>query len=147
MRRSDENVKFSSAIRAICFRSETNSRVKNTASAVFFTLSSFLHTFLVFSQRLSVCRTYVSVSLNLSISQICNARELVHLRKICERQNLKTHCATDAKHLDFGVIISQIPSFSNMNHNIIVPCRRHKLFQHISGLQPQAGCIYAWMTS
>ena len=42
------------------------------------------------------------------ISQIRNARELVHLRRICERQNHKAQCATDAKHLDFGVIISQI---------------------------------------
>ncbi len=37
MRRSDENVKFSSAIRAICFRSETNSSVKNKISSLFFT--------------------------------------------------------------------------------------------------------------
>ena len=41
-----------------------------------------------------------------SISQIRNARELVHLRRICERQNYKAQCAADAKHLDFGVIIS-----------------------------------------
>ena len=40
-------------------------------------------------------------------SQIRNARELVHLRRICERQNLKAQRATDAKHLDFGDIISQ----------------------------------------
>jgi hypothetical protein len=40
------------------------------------------------------------------ISQIRNARELVHLRRICERQNLKAQRATDAKHLDFGDIIS-----------------------------------------
>ena len=40
MRRSDENVKFSSAIRAICFRSETNSSVKNKISSLFFTLIS-----------------------------------------------------------------------------------------------------------
>ena len=42
----------------------------------------------------------------LIISQIRNARELVHLRRICERQNHKAQCAADAKHLDFGVIIS-----------------------------------------
>ena len=45
---------------------------------------------------------------SLLISQICNARELVHLRRICERQNLKAQRATDAKHLDFGVTISYI---------------------------------------
>ena len=37
------------------------------------------------------------------ISQIRNARELVHLRRICERQNLKAQSAADAKQLDFGV--------------------------------------------
>lgn len=37
------------------------------------------------------------------MSQIRNARELVHLRRICERQNQKARSATDAKHLDFGV--------------------------------------------
>ena len=30
------------------------------------------------------------------ISQIRNARELVHLRRICERQNHKAQCAADA---------------------------------------------------
>ena len=54
---------------------------------------------------------YVMIGANmrssgLIISQIRNARELVHLRRICERQNLKAQRATDAKNLDFGDIIS-----------------------------------------
>ena len=45
---------------------------------------------------------------SLLVSQIRNAWELAHLRRICERQNLKAQRATDAKHLDFGVTISYI---------------------------------------
>ena len=59
-------------------------------------------------RKTNVCFAAACFSLRLIISQIRNARELVHLRRICERQNRKAQCATDAKHLDFGVIISQI---------------------------------------
>ena len=38
------------------------------------------------------------------------------MRRICERQNLKAQCATDAKHLDFGVIISQIRNARELVH-------------------------------
>ena len=31
------------------------------------------------------------------------------MRRICERQNRKAQCATDAKHLDFGIIIPHFP--------------------------------------
>ena len=49
------------------------------------------------------------------ISCILNARELVHLHRMHERQNLPAHRATDAKHLDFGVIIPQINPLAKKN--------------------------------
>ncbi len=38
------------------------------------------------------------------------------MRRICERQNLRAQCATDVKHLDFGVTISQIRNARELVH-------------------------------
>ena len=46
--------------------------------------------------KANVCFAAASFSLRLIISQIRNARELVHLRRICERQNHKAQCTADA---------------------------------------------------
>ena len=97
--------------------------------------------------------TYAYIFKN-SISQIRNARELVHLRRICERQNHKAQCATDAKHLDFGVIISQtwyplkfFRFFHSSSYRHFRNIRIHTFYffsSHFSiGLHPKIICLSA----
>ncbi len=64
------------------------------------------------------------------ISCILNARELVHLHRMHERQNLPAHRATDAKHLDFGVLSYVLLSQGSLF--TCIECMNDKIFQRIA---------------
>lgn len=68
------------------------------------------------------------------------------MRKICERQNLRAQCATDVKHLDFGVII---PHSINFEQHLIIYdffCILVIIILNMSILQITLYCSALWQT-